>query len=101
MRAVFLGLAQPCFIHVRHDDPGAFEFRDLDVEEPRDAASEDQYRLTLFDLDDALAGRTTDKRDAVSTLLLIYDGLALDALRRTESLELIEGAIGEWTRQEA
>jgi transcriptional regulator with XRE-family HTH domain len=56
-------------------------------------------RADVAYLDDALAGRTTDKREAVAKLSLRYDGLALDALRRTESLELIEGAAEEWTRK--
>ena len=52
-------------------------------------------------LDDAVTGRTTGERGLVPRLSLIYDGLARDALRPKESLELIEGAVEVWNRQAA
>lgn len=56
-------------------------------------------RVDFAYLDDAAIGRTTAEGDLVARLSLIYDGLARDALRPRESLELIEGAKEEWARK--
>jgi Domain of unknown function (DUF5753) len=48
-------------------------------------------------LDNALDGHLTDKRDQVARLALLYDALAREALRPSDTAELIKKAMREWT----
>jgi transcriptional regulator with XRE-family HTH domain len=48
-------------------------------------------------LDNALDGSPTEKRDQVARLTLLYDALAREALRPTDSAELITKVMREWT----
>lgn len=48
-------------------------------------------------LDDALVGRTSDKRAVVAKLGLVWDRLAAEALSPGESASIIRKAAGEWT----
>lgn len=48
-------------------------------------------------IDNALDGATTERRDHVARLALLYDALARDALSPKDSAELITKVIREWT----
>jgi hypothetical protein len=48
-------------------------------------------------LDNALDGSPTEKRDEVARLTLLYDALAREALRPSDSAELVTRVIREWT----
>lgn len=48
-------------------------------------------------LDNALDGHLTDRREQVARLALLYDALAREALRPSESAELIAKVTREWT----
>jgi len=48
-------------------------------------------------LDNALDGSPTGKRDQVARLALLYDALAREALRPSDSAELITKVMREWT----
>lgn len=48
-------------------------------------------------LDNALDGTTTDRREQVTRLTLLYDALARDALSPDDSAELITRVMREWT----
>jgi transcriptional regulator with XRE-family HTH domain len=48
-------------------------------------------------LDNALDGNPTEKRDEVARLTLLYDAVAREALRPSDSAELVTRMIREWT----
>jgi transcriptional regulator with XRE-family HTH domain len=48
-------------------------------------------------LDNALDGSPTEKREEVARLTLLYDALAREALRPSDSAELVMKVIREWT----
>ncbi len=48
-------------------------------------------------LDNALDGATTERRDQVARLALLYDALAREALSPNDSAELIKQVMMEWT----
>jgi Domain of unknown function (DUF5753) len=48
-------------------------------------------------VDNALDGATTERRDQVARLALLYDALARDALSPGDSAELIAKVMREWT----
>lgn len=54
-------------------------------------------RADVAYLDNALDGTTTDRREQVTRLTLLYDALARDALSPDDSAELITRVMREWT----
>ncbi len=48
-------------------------------------------------LDNALDGNPTEKRDEVARITLMYDALAREALRPSDSAELVKKVMQEWT----
>jgi transcriptional regulator with XRE-family HTH domain len=48
-------------------------------------------------MDNTLDGSTTAKRDQVAQLALLYDALAREALRPSDSAELVTRVVREWT----